>query len=119
MHEIGALCQVVTEVEKVAAANGIQHVDGVVLTIGELTGMMPYFFEEYYDMVTEDHPTVKDSELRIETVPGTGICLHCGHKYNIAENEGTCPRCGSRRKKILSGMEFMIKEIVVLEEEEA
>lgn len=117
MHEIGVLCQVVREVEKVAKANDLSKVDGVVLQIGELTGMMPLFFEEYYDMVTEDHPVVAGSELKIETIPGIGRCLDCGAQYNVAEHEGACPECGSRKKDILSGREFLIKEIMIYEED--
>lgn len=99
MHEIGVLCQVVKEVEKVADANNVDKVDGVVLQIGELTGMLPYFFEEYYDMVTEDHPVLQGSKLEIETIPGEGRCTDCQTVYNVAVNEGMCPKCGSRRKR--------------------
>lgn len=116
MHEIGVLCQVVKEVERVARENDITHVDGVVLQIGELTGMLPHFFEEYYDMVTEDHPVVAGSHLGIEIIPGKGRCCDCGAVYNIAANEGACPHCGSRSKEILGGTQFMIKEIIVQEE---
>ena len=116
MPEIGILCQVVKEVERVARDNAIDHVDGVVLQIGELTGMVPQFFEEYYDMVTEDHPIVAGSKLGIEILPGLGRCRECGGEYNVAANEGACPYCGSRDKEILSGTQFLIKEIVVQEE---
>ncbi len=118
MHEIGVLCQVVKEVEKVAAENGIEKVDGVVLEIGELTGMLPYFFEEYYDMVTENHPVVEGSRVIVNTVEGKGQCLDCGEVYNVPKYEGFCPICSSRRKRILSGTQFLIKEIILREEEE-
>lgn len=118
MHEIGVLCQVVKEVEKVAIANGIDKVDGVVLEIGELTGMLPYFFEEYYDMVTENHPIVEGSKVIVNTVEGKGRCLDCDEVYNVAKHEGYCPACNSRRKHILSGQQFLIKEIILQESEE-
>lgn len=119
MHEIGVLCQAVKEVDRIAAENSIPHVDGIVLEIGELTGMLPYFFEEYYDMVTDDFPRLRGSQLMIDTVPGIGKCQDCGTEYNVAQQEGMCPKCGSRRKTILSGMKFMIKDIVIYEEESA
>lgn len=118
MHEIGVLCQALKVVENTAKENRIGKVDGVVFQIGELTGMLPYFFEEYYDMVAEDFPIVKGSRLKIETVPGMGRCTDCGKIYNVAACEGACPSCGSRRKEILSGQQFLIKEIIVLEQEE-
>lgn len=117
MHEIGVLCQVVKEVEYVARENHIQKVYGVVLQIGELTGMLPYFFEEYYDMVTEDHPIVAGSKLEIEIIPGEGRCNACGEIYNVARCEGVCPNCGSREKDILSGRQFLLKNIIVEEQD--
>ena len=116
MHEIGVLCQVVKEVEKVAEENHIDHVDGVVLEIGELTGMLPYFFEEYYDMVTENHPVVEGSRVIVETVEGKGQCLDCGEVYNVPKTEGYCTKCNSRRKRILSGQQFLIREIIINDE---
>lgn len=116
MHEIGILCQVVREVERVAKENHVDKVDGVVLQIGELTGMVPSFFEDYYDMVTEDHPVVAGSQLGVEIIPGEGRCRDCGQVYNVAACEGACPDCGSRDKDILSGTQFLIKEIIVRED---
>lgn len=115
MHEIGVLSQVVKEVEAVAKRNDIDRVDGVVLQIGELTGMVPKFFEEYYDMVVEGHPILEGSKLGIEIIPGEGRCLLCGTPYNIAVNEGFCPHCGSHEKDILSGTQFLIKELIITE----
>ncbi len=116
MHELGVLVQVVKEVEKVAAENNLKRVDGVVLNIGELTGMMPYFFEEYYEMVTDDSEVLKGSKLIIETTPGLVRCEDCGEEYNLVEAEGKCPHCGSQNKELLTGTEFLIQEIIVAED---
>lgn len=116
MHELGVLTQVVKDVEDIARDNNLDKVAGVVLDIGELTGMMPFFFEEYYDMVTEGHPILEGSKVIIEETPGVGRCSDCGEEYNVARCEGECPKCGSRYKEILSGTDFLIKEILVTEE---
>ena len=42
-----------------------------------------------------------------------GLCENCGQVYNIVENKGVCPKCGSRDKEILCGREFNIKELLV------
>ena len=39
------------------------------------------------------------------------LCRECGAMYNIMANEGKCPKCGSRYKKILGGQQFLLKEI--------
>ena len=40
-------------------------------------------------------------------------CQSCGTIFNVVEQKGYCPKCGSFDKDILSGLDFMIKEIAV------
>ena len=51
-------------------------------------------------------------ELKIEILPGNGICKECNKVFNLIENNNTCPKCGSKHWEVLCGKEFMIKEIV-------
>ena len=46
---------------------------------------------------------------------GEGLCLDCHAMYNVMQNEGMCPKCGSRNKKILGGQQFLLKEIGFVE----
>ena len=111
MHEIGVLTKAVDLVERVAADNGVEHVEYITLEIGELTGYVPLFFEKYFPVVTEDRPVFAGTELRIRTVRGQALCANCRTLYNVMLQEGKCPKCGSRDKQILGGTEFLVKEI--------
>ena len=51
-------------------------------------------------------------KLEIEILPGNAICKKCNKVFNIIENKQTCPKCKSKDWDLLSGKEFMIKEIV-------
>lgn len=113
MHEIGTLYKIVETVEEIAEANDVRKVKSVTVDLGELTGMLPYFFYEYYPMIVEDHPILKDSVLHLNRVPGEGVCNQCGAHYNIAQCEGKCPCCHSWDKTILSGRELVIRNIEV------
>lgn len=117
MHEIGTLYKIVETVEEIAVANDVQEIESVTVDLGKLTGMLPYFFYEYYPMVIEDHPILKDSVLHLNRIPGEGICNNCGVHYNIAQCKGECPCCHSRDKTILTGRELAIKNIAVEYEE--
>ena len=44
-------------------------------------------------------------------IPGGMLCEDCHAMYNVMRNEGVCPKCRSRRKKILGGREFRVREI--------
>ena len=111
MHELGVLTEAVKTVEHVAKENNISNVTSIVLEIGELTGYLPIFFEKYFPIVVEDRPVVKNAQLRIQVVKGQALCTECSTLYNVMKNEGCCPKCKSRNKKILGGQEFIVKEI--------
>jgi hydrogenase nickel incorporation protein HypA/HybF len=55
---------------------------------------------------------MQDTKLKIEMIPGNGRCNDCLNIYNIIMNNGKCPKCGSQNLDILSGREFLIKEII-------
>lgn len=111
MHEIGVLTKAVDLAETAAKDNGLDHISYITLEVGELTGYVPEFFEKYFPVVTENRPVFYETELRIRTVRGQALCQDCQSLYNVMRNEGRCPRCGSREKKILGGRQFLVKEI--------
>ena len=111
MHEISVLTKAVDLVENIAKDNGLDRVGYITLEVGELTGYVPLFLEKFFPVVTEDRPVFKDTELRINTVRGQALCADCQSLYNVMRQEGRCPRCGSREKKILGGQQFLVKEI--------
>ena len=113
MHEIGVLNEAVKMAESVGKANNISKIKYLSLEIGELTGYLPIFFEKYFPVVVADKPLFDGAELRLSIVKGQALCEGCETLYNVLKNEGKCPACGSRSKKILSGQEFIVKEIGV------
>lgn len=115
MHEIGVLYKMLDQVEHVAQANHVKKIKTIEVEIGELSGMLPVFFEQYYAPATENRELFRGSTLKIKQIPGEGLCTECHTLYNIMRCEGKCPKCQSRNKKILGGKDFTIKNIVVEE----
>lgn len=111
MHEIGVLSKAVDMVEEIATSQNIKEVKYITLEIGELSGFLPIFFEKYFPIVTEDKPIFKNTELKMDLVKGEALCENCKTLYNVMKNEGKCPICGSREKKILGGQQFIVKDI--------
>lgn len=111
MHEISVLKKAVDMAEETAKENGIERIVYITLEVGELTGYLPVFFYKYYPIVIENRPILEGSELKIITVTGEALCEDCQAMYNVMKAEGVCPSCGSRRKKILGGQQFSLKEI--------
>lgn len=111
MHELGVVIEVVKTVEEFAAANGISKIDTVVLQIGELSSMIPKYIEDCYPAAV-DGTTMEDTKLRIEILPGNARCRDCGEVFNLLQHRSVCPACSGRAWELLSGKEFLIKEIL-------
>lgn len=113
MHELGVMLKVLDTVEEIAAEQGIEKVDGIVLDIGELSSVVPMFIEDYYPLMIESRPLFRDCRLTIDRTEGIAECANCGEQYNVIENDGHCPCCNAFEKHVLQGRDFVIKEIQV------
>jgi hydrogenase nickel incorporation protein HypA/HybF len=111
LHEVGVLIEVVKQVEGIAEKNGLTKVDTLVLQIGELSSMIPRYIEACYPAAV-DGTLLQETKLKIEILPGNGICKQCNKVFNILENKEKCPKCAGKDWEILCGREFMIKEII-------
>lgn len=105
--------EVVRVVEEEAKKNNIDSVKCIVLQVGELSTVVPLFMEEYFSDVVDGNPMFSDATLQIETLPGIAKCQKCATQFNVVENKGWCPNCGSYDKDLVCGEEFLIKEILV------
>ena len=74
--------------------------------------IVPKYVEEIYSAVVRDTP-FEGTELVVEVEEGQGVCRDCRRAFPIVKYEGYCPRCGKRNADIISGRDFIIKEIVV------
>lgn len=99
MHEIGVVRSMVK----------------TVLDIGELSLVIPKYVEDIYPVVVGD-AWLKDTKLVINVIPGMAECDECNELFHVIEHEGYCPNCGSFEKTILSGKDFLIREIHIPED---
>ncbi|WP_105618662.1 hydrogenase maturation nickel metallochaperone HypA/HybF [Vallitalea okinawensis] len=112
MHELGIVLEVVKQVEEIARVNNLAKIDTLVLQIGELSSIVPYYIEELYPIAVEDS-FLRDTLLRIETIPGIGECSSCGLSYHVKDSDYKCPDCKGSEWTVITGTEFMIKEILI------
>ncbi|WBW96284.1 hydrogenase maturation nickel metallochaperone HypA/HybF [Oceanirhabdus sp. W0125-5] len=111
MHELGVVIEVIKTVENIAIKNQLTKIDTLVLQIGELSSMIPRYIEACYPAAV-DGTLLQDTKLKIEILPGNGMCKECKKVFNLLENNSKCPHCKSEQWELLCGKEFMIKEIV-------
>lgn len=111
MHELGVVFEVVKKVESIAIANGVTQIDTIVLQIGELSSMIPKYIESCFPAAV-DGTMMQDTKLKIEILPGNALCKSCNKVFNVIQHKGLCPLCGGDQIELISGKEFMIKEII-------
>ena len=114
MHEIGIVRQMLRTVTAFAEENGIEEIREVVVDCGELSLVIPEYLEEVYPAVVKGS-LLQDAALAIRVIPGFAECEACDEIFNVVENKGFCPNCGSFEKTVLSGKDFTVREIVVPE----
>lgn len=112
MHELGIVIQIVKQLESYMLQHEIEQIEVVVLQIGALSSIYPKYLEDVYPMAIESSK-LKNTRLEIDVSPGIGKCTDCEFVYNLVENQNRCPRCASTSFSIISGKEFLIKQIVV------
>ena len=99
--------------EKFAEDNDVKTIDTLVLQIGELSSVVPGYIEAAYPAAIEK-TKLQDTKLRVEIIPANGRCCDCSKVFRVNEHDKKCSRCESENFELLSGSEFMIKEIICL-----
>ena len=111
MHELGVVIQVVKSVEKVVLENNLSKVDKIVLQIGEASSMIPKYVKDCYPAAV-DGTKLEDTKLEIEILPANAMCRDCEKLFSNLNKNRKCPNCESNQWELISGKEFIIKEIV-------
>lgn len=115
MHEIGVVRSMVKTVTDFSEQNDMKEVAEIVLDIGGLSLVIPKYVEDIYPVVVGD-TWLKDTKLVINVIPGMAECDECNELFHVIEHEGYFPNCGSFEKTILSGKDFLIREIHIPED---
>jgi len=111
MHELGTINYVIDAVEQLAVENELTTVGSVTLEVGEVSGIVPRFLEDYWLYARQKTRFLQDAELRIEILPAVTYCQDCGQTYPTIQYAKICPHCQSANTFLLTGNEYSIKEI--------
>lgn len=111
MHEIGILYSAAETAVRYADQYDMDEIHSISLELGELAGVLPNIFTDYFDYVKREFPKMSHAELFLKIVPGEAMCEDCQCMYNVMKNEGKCPNCESKMKTILSGRDVRLMSI--------
>ena len=113
MHELGIVFYIIRDVKKAAGENGVEHVDGVVMNIGEVSTIIPDYLQDCWRWAADKEPMLKGCELKCNIIPAVTLCNACGKEYPTVQYGKKCPHCGSEDTVLSCGNEVEIKEIEV------
>ena len=116
MHELGIVFHIVKTVENIALENQAEKVRKVVLQIGEVSTIIPYYLKDFWKWKCSKSELMDGCELEIETIPAITFCEDCEETYPTVQHGKICPYCGSEHTYLVQGNEHQIKEIEVSEE---
>lgn len=113
MHELGIVFYIIRDVKKAAREHGVEHVNTVVMNIGEVSTIVPEYLTDCWRWAADKEEMLKGCELRCNIIPGVTYCEDCGKEYGTVAHGKICPHCGSEHTYLLRGNEVEIKEIEV------
>ena len=111
MHEMGIIVHLAKTLAQTAEEEQLNKIYSVTLKVGEVSGIMTDLFVDCWDYFKKKYEVLKDSELRLETIPAVTWCDSCKQTYETVKYGKTCPYCGSGETWLQEGNECIIKEI--------
>lgn len=111
MHELGIVYQLMKTVDNIKIEQNVSEIESITLQIGEMTDIVSDFIKEAWK-VSAPESDYKSTKLQVEMIPACAKCSDCGYENKVKNLGLVCPECGGSNFKIISGREFLIKEIV-------
>ena len=94
MHELGIIVHVIRTVEEVGEENHLTEVRSVTCEIGEVSGVVPEYLTDCWQNARRKSELLKDSELKIEILPGVTVCEDCGKTYSTVNMQNNVHTAG-------------------------
>ncbi len=113
MHEMGIVFHIAKRAEELAHDNNVTKVTKVVLSIGEVSGVVGDYLTDCWKWNAKKSPILDGCELIIETVDAVTYCEDCKKTYPTVQYGKTCPYCQSGNTYLVQGNETDIKEMEV------
>lgn len=110
MHELGLCDALLRMLRKIVQDEELTAVSRITLEIGELSGVLPHFMIDCWQAVI-DGTEFQDTEMVIESIPGTARCLDCEAEFRVDVNKLRCPFCRGDKLMPLTGNDMTLKEV--------
>ncbi len=112
MHEMSICLALLKQVQEVAASNGSNSVERIVIQIGPLSGVDPHLLENAFT-IARAGTIAASAELTCEAGEIKVACQECGAETIASINKLLCQECGSWKTSVLSGYDLILKQVEI------
>ena len=116
MHELAVTESLLEIVLESARENKARTVTDITLTIGALSSIVDDSVQFYWNHISKGTIAEK-AILHFNRPPATLTCLNCDTEFILKDELTPCPNCHSINLAILTGEEFQVDYIEIIEEE--
>lgn len=113
MHELGIVFSIIKTVQNVRKENNVDKVSSVILTLGEVSGVVPSYLKDCWKWAVKKEEGMEDCLLICKIKKAFTICTSCKEIYPTIKYGKICPHCGSDKTYLKFGNEVEIEEITV------
>ena len=111
MHELGTVFYVLDRVEDLCDEHELTEVGSVTLEVGEVSGIIPEYLSDFWQYARAKTEHFQETELKIEQLKAVTYCQDCKGTYPTMQYGKECPYCHSGNTFLITGNEYIIKEI--------
>lgn len=112
MHETAIAQEILRIVERAAKQGGAKRITKIRLVAGELRAIVPQTLEWCFTFVSGG-TIAEGAKIELEVVPVRVRCKSCGQESTISQAEFVCSSCRSSDLEVVTGMEFIVRDIEV------
>lgn len=116
MHELSVTESILSIALDHAQKAKASRVTDINLIIGHLSSIIDDSVSFYWEIISKD-TICSQANLHFTRVPARLLCLNCQKEYTLNGELTPCPECSSPEVKILSGNEFRVESIEVIQGE--
>lgn len=109
MHEF-ALAQDIVATIREKVTGDFNQVDSINLEIGTFSGVVIDSLTFGLQVVFESNDFKQGIKINIREIPSIARCK-CGKEYQIRDILDRCPVCQSMERRLISGMDILIKSV--------
>jgi hydrogenase nickel incorporation protein HypA/HybF len=112
MHELSLALSVMDIVLEEAQTRNIDHITGVEVEVGALSGVDPDALAFALELAVKETALAATS-FRITRVPASGICAACNRTFEMNEAWTPCPECNGSAGSVIHGDTLRVTSLII------